>query len=55
MIASVFVFFVAAGITLASFTYGVGGVFPLLAALTLVTLGLQSVPRFLHKIKNETS
>jgi hypothetical protein len=55
MIASIFVLFVAAGITLASFVYGVGGVFPLLAALTMIALGFQSVPRLLQKLENEAT
>ncbi len=42
MIASIFVFFVATGITIASFVYGLGGLFPLLAALTTVALFFQS-------------
>ncbi|MEO0863257.1 MAG: hypothetical protein AAFY39_01510 [Pseudomonadota bacterium] len=41
MIASLFLLFVAAGITLATFVYGVGGLFPLLAALTTVALFFQ--------------
>ncbi|MEM9426789.1 MAG: hypothetical protein AAGA06_08800 [Pseudomonadota bacterium] len=41
MIASIFVFFVAAGITIATFVYGFGGIFPLLAALTTVALFFQ--------------
>ena len=41
MIASIFVFFVAAGITMACFVYGFGGLFPLLAALTTVALFFQ--------------
>ncbi len=42
MIASLFLLFVAAGITIASFVYGLGGLFPLLAALTTVALLFQS-------------
>jgi fatty acid desaturase len=41
MIASIFVFFVAAGITMACFVYGFGGLFPLLALLTTVALFFQ--------------
>ena len=41
MIACLFLLFVAAGITLATFVYGVGGLFPLLAALTTVALFFQ--------------
>ncbi len=41
MIASIFLLFVAAGITIAAFVYGFGGVFPLLAALTTVALFFQ--------------
>lgn len=41
MIASIFIFFVAAGITMACFVYGFGGLFPLLAALTTVALFFQ--------------
>lgn len=41
MIASLFLLFVAAGITIASFVYGMGGLFPLLAALTTVALFFQ--------------
>lgn len=41
MIASIFVLFVAAGITLASFVYSVGGLFPLLAAVTTIALFFQ--------------
>lgn len=43
MIASIFLLFVAAGITIAAFVYGFGGVFPLLAALTTVALLFQCV------------
>ncbi|MCG6883384.1 MAG: hypothetical protein LJE62_06480 [Silicimonas sp.] len=38
MIASIFVLFVAAGITIATFVYGFGGLFPLLASLTTVAI-----------------
>ena len=41
MIASIFVFFVAAGITIASFVYGFGGLFPLLASVTTIALLFQ--------------
>ncbi|MEO0829954.1 MAG: hypothetical protein AAFY03_05785 [Pseudomonadota bacterium] len=41
MIASIFVLFVAAGITIATLVYGFGGVFPLLAALTTIALFFQ--------------
>ena len=43
MIASLFLLFVAAGITIASMVYGLGGLFPLLAALSTVTLFFQCV------------
>ena len=38
MIASIFLLFFAFGITLASLMYGVGGVFPVLVALSAVTI-----------------
>ena len=41
MIASIFVFFVAAGITIASFVYGAGGLFPLLASAVTIALLFQ--------------
>lgn len=41
MIASIFVFFVAAGITIASFVYGFGGLFPLLASATTIAILFQ--------------
>lgn len=43
MIASLFLLFVAAGITIASMVYGLGGLFPLLAALSTVALFFQCV------------
>ncbi len=49
MIASIFVFFVAAGITIASFVYGAGGVFPLLGALATVALFFQCVALVMRK------
>lgn len=49
MIASIFVFFVAAGITIATFVYGFGGVFPLLAALTTVALFFQCAAMVMRK------
>lgn len=49
MIASIFVFFVAAGITIATFVYGFGGVFPLLAVLTTVALFFQCVVLVMRK------
>ena len=55
MIASIFVFFVAAGITLASFVYGFGGVFPLLAALTMLAFAIQSVPLLMRKDAKDAS
>lgn len=41
MIASIFILFVAAGITIAAFVYGFGGLFPLLAGLVTVALLIQ--------------
>ena len=41
MITGLFLLFVAAGITLATFVYGVGGLFPLLAALVTFALFFQ--------------
>lgn len=41
MIASIFVIFVAAGITVASVVYSFGGLFPFLAALTTLALIFQ--------------
>ncbi len=41
MIASLFLLFVAAGITIASMVYGLGGLFPLLAALSTIALLFQ--------------
>ncbi len=53
MIASIFVLFVAAGITLGSFVYGFGGLFPLLAALITVALFFQSAALVMRKnVKN---
>ena len=54
MIASVFIFFVAAGITIATFVYGFGGLFPLLAALTTVALFFQCAAVVMRKRENET-
>lgn len=55
MIASVFVFFVAAGITIASFVYGFGGLFPLLAALSTVALFFQCAALVMRKRVDETA
>ena len=38
MIASIFLLFLAFGITLASLLYGVGGIFPVLVALSAITI-----------------
>lgn len=38
MIASIFLLFFAFGITLASLLYGVGGIFPVLVALSAITI-----------------
>jgi hypothetical protein len=53
MIASIFVFFVAAGITIATFVYGFGGLFPLLAALTTVALFFQSAALVMRRKEHE--
>ena len=53
MIASIFVFFVAAGITIGTFVYGFGGVFPLLAALTTIALFFQCAALVMRKTFNE--
>lgn len=49
MIASIFVLFVAAGITIATFVYSFGGVFPLLAALATIALFFQCVALVMRK------
>lgn len=49
MVESIFVFFVAAGITMACMVYGIGGLFPLLAALTTVALFFQCVSMVLRR------
>jgi len=49
MIESIFVFFVAAGITMACLVYGFGGLFPLLAALTTIALFFQCAALFLRR------
>ena len=49
MIASIFVLFVAAGITLGSFVYGFGGLFPLLAGMTTVALFFQCAALVMRK------
>lgn len=43
MIASLFLIFVALGVAFASLLYGVGGIFPLLVALSLATVFLRVV------------
>ena len=45
MIASLFLIFVAFGVALASLLYGVGGIFPILVALSLATVFLRLVFR----------
>ncbi len=54
MIASIFVLFVAAGITIATFVYSFGGVFPLLAALTTIALFFQCAALVMRKREVET-
>lgn len=54
MIASIFILFVAAGITIATLVYGFGGVFPLLAALTTVALFFQCAALVSRKREVET-
>ena len=49
MIASIFVFFVAAGITLASLVVGYGGLFPLLAALVAVAVLFRAMAVILRR------
>ena len=49
MIESIFVFFVAAGITIACLVYGIGGLFPLLAALITIALFFQCVALVLRR------
>lgn len=49
MIESIFVFFVAAGITIACLVYGIGGLFPLLAALTTIALFFQCIALILRR------
>lgn len=49
MIESIFVFFVAAGITVACIVYGFGGLFPLLAALTTIALFFQCAAMLLGR------
>lgn len=41
MIASLFLLFVAFGVALASLIYGTGGIFPILVALSLLTIALR--------------
>ena len=41
MIASIFLLFVAFGITLAALLYGFGGIFPVLAALSILAVALR--------------
>ncbi len=55
MIASIFILFVAAGITIASFVYGFGGVFPLLAALITVAFFFQCAAMVMRKDNDETA
>ena len=43
MITSLFLLFVAAGIAIASVVYGFGGLFPLLAVLTMIALFFQCI------------
>ncbi len=43
MIASVFLLFVAFGVAIAALLYGVGGIFPILVALSLFTLVLRGL------------
>ena len=43
MIASVFLLFVAFGVAIAALMYGVGGIFPILVALSLFTLVLRGL------------
>ncbi len=49
MIASIFVFFVAAGITIASVVYSGGGLFPLLGALATIALFFQCAALVMRK------
>ena len=49
MIASIFLLFVAAGITIATFVYGVGGLFPLLAALVTIGIFFQCVAMVMRR------
>ncbi len=55
MITSIFILFVAAGITIASFVYGFGGVFPLLAALTTIALFFQCASLVARTEDDETA
>ncbi|NNE82273.1 MAG: hypothetical protein HKN18_18535 [Silicimonas sp.] len=43
MIANIFLLFVAAGILIASMSYGFGGLFPILGALSLFTVFVKIV------------
>ena len=49
MIASMFLLFVAAGITLGSVVYGLGGLFPLLAAMMTIALFFQCAALVMRK------
>jgi hypothetical protein len=55
MIASIFIFFVAAGITIATFVYGYGGLFPLLASLTTIALFFQCAAVLMRRRADETA
>ncbi len=49
MIASIFLLFLAFGITLASLLYGVGGVFPVLVALSAITIVARLLSRMVTR------
>ena len=53
MVASIFVFFVAAGITIASFVYGFGGLFPLLASMISLALFFQCAAFVMRRREGE--
>ncbi len=55
MIASIFVLFVAAGITIASFVFGFGGLFPLLASMITIALFFQCAAMVMRKTSEASS